>query len=177
MVRAIAICCTPSGQAPDERLWPVAPATTFVPYATAVCAIVELQSGGPRGGKRLLATCEVTRTIGARGRYEAAFTEDCFDDVTIEPFVHRPARLDHWQLLQTALAWRPAGEETLPPRPFIFQPNPVTTDAGIQVRLDTLAEPAQTCFARWLARQGHREAFATGLASEKHYLEFLHALA
>ena len=177
VARVIALCRTPAGGVPEERLWPVEPAASFVPYATAMCAIVELQSAGPNGKKRLLATCEVTRTIGARGRYEAAFTEDCFDDITIEPFVHRPARLDHWQLLQTALAWRLAGEEALPPRPFIFQPDPVKTEDGVKVRLAALAEPAQTCFARWLARHGYQEAFSSGLASEKHYLQFLHALA
>lgn len=173
----MALCRTPAGKAPDERLWPVEPAANFIPYAAALCAIVELQSGGPRGGTRLLATCEITRLPGARGRYEAAFVEDCFDDMTLEPFVHRPSRLDHWQLLQTALAWRLAGEESLPPRPFIFQPDPVRTDEGVKERLSALAEPAQTCFARWLARQGYEQAFASGLASEQHYLEFLHALA
>ncbi len=177
VARVLSICMTPGDQAPAEQLWPFEPATKFVPYATALSAVVELQSGGPRGGRRLLATCEITRMPGARGRYEAAFTEDCFNEIHIEPFVHRPARLDHWQLLQTALAWRLAGEETLPPRPFIFQPHPVKTDDGIKVRLDALAEPAQTCFSRWLARHGYQEAFSTGLASEKLYLEFLHALA
>jgi hypothetical protein len=177
VARVIAICRTPAGLVPQERLWPVEPAAGFVPYAAAMCAIVELQAAGRDGKKRLLATCEITRMPGARGRYEAEFMEDCLDDLAIAPFVHRPARLDHWQLLQTALAWRLAGEEDLPPRPFIFQPDPVKTDEGIKVCLDALAEPAQTCFCRWLARHGYQKEFSTGLASEKQYLDFLHALA
>lgn len=177
VARAVAICLTPAGQASAEQLWPIEPAGKFVPYANAICAIVELQSGGPRGGKRLLATCEITRMLGARGRYEAAFTEDCFEDVAIAPFVHRPDRLDHWRLLQTALAWRLAGEEELPPRPFIFAPDPVASAEGVEVRLADLVEPARTCFERWLARHGHAEALKCGFAGEKLYLEFLHALA
>jgi hypothetical protein len=145
VARAVAICRTPSGKVAEERLWPVEPAGSFVPYATALCAIVEIQAGGPRGKKRLLATCEITRLPGARGRYEAAFMEDCFDDITIDPFVHRPQRLDHWQLLQAALAWRLAGEEALPPRPFIFQPDPVKTEEGIKVRLAALTSRWTAC--------------------------------
>jgi hypothetical protein len=53
----------------------------------------------------------------------------------------------------------------------------VKTGQVIKVRLNALAEPAQTCFARWLARHGHQEAFSSGLAGEKLYLDFLHALA
>lgn len=177
VARAVALCLTPAGQAPAERLWPFELATKFIPFATAVCAIVELQSAGPRGGKRLLATCEIARMPGARGRYEAVFTEDCFDEVRIGAFIHRPARLEHWRLLQTACAWRLCGEEDLPARPFIFQPDPVLSPDGVKVRLDALAEPARTCFERWLARHGYRDALASGLAGEKHYLEFLHALA
>jgi hypothetical protein len=177
VARAIALCRAPAGEIPQEGLWPFAPAGSFVPYATAMCAVVELQSAGPDGKKRLLATCEITRLPGARGRYDAKFQEDCFDDLRIEPFVHRPERLDHWRLLQTALAWRLAGEEALPARPFIFQPDPVKTEQGVKVRLAALAEPAQTCFARWLARKGYEEAFSVGLADEKLYLDFLHALA
>jgi len=53
---------------------------------------------------------------GARGRYEAEFMEDCLEDLTIEPFVHRPARLDHWQLLQTALEPTARAGARQPPR-------------------------------------------------------------
>jgi hypothetical protein len=103
--------------------------------------------------------------------------DNCFEEHVVESFLHTPATLNHWQLLQTALAWRLAGQEELPPRPFIFQPDPVPGGRGIEVSLDALAEPARTCFERWLARHEHRAELSRGLAGEKLYIDFLHALA
>lgn len=177
VARLLSTYLTPEGKSAREQLWPVEPSGKFIPYATAVCVIVEMQSTQRNNERRILAQCEIRRLPGARGRYEAAFTEDCLGEHVVESFIHRPAKLNHWQLVQTALAWRLSGQEELPPRPFIFQPDPVPGERGIEVSLDALAEPARTCFERWLARRGHRDELSRGLAGEKLYIDFLHALA
>lgn len=177
VARVLSTYLTPEGQTAKEQLWPFEPSGKFIPYANAVCVIVEMQSTQRNNARRILAQCEIRRLPGARGRYEAVFTEDCFDEHVVEAFLHRPAKLNHWQLVQTALSWRLSGQEELPARPFIFQPDPVPGERGIEVSLDALAEPARTCFERWLARHGHRAELTRGLAGEKLYLDFLHDLA
>lgn len=177
VARVLSTFLTPEGKAANEQLWPFEPSGKFIPYATAVCVIVEMQSTQRSNERRILAQCEIRRLPGARGRYEAIFSEDCLAEHIVESFIHRPAKLNHWQLVQTALAWRLSGQEELPPRPFLFQPDPVAGDRGIEVSLDALAEPARTCFERWLAHRGHTAELDRGLAGEKLYVDFLHALA
>jgi hypothetical protein len=139
--------------------------------------MVTLQSPVQRNSKRVLASCDILRHKGARGRYEANFLEDCLDEHKVESFLHRPARLNPWQLLHTALAWRLTDEEMMPPRPFIFAPDAIAGPEGREICLANLSEPAKTCFERWLARKGHRKAMQRGFALEALYLDFLHDLA
>jgi hypothetical protein len=176
VARVLANYLRPAGAAPKEHVWPLAPSKNFIPYVTAISAIVEAPPSIKGQRARELATCEVTRHRGARGRYAAAFTEDCLGEHTVDSFLFRPERMKHWELLQHALAYRLSDDGSLPSRPFVFAPEGVKKDGKTFVALEHLAEPAKTCFSRWLLHQGHQPEFDSGLAAEQHYMDFLHDL-
>ena len=177
VARVLAAYLRPADAKPQECLWPVQPSKKFIPYVTAISAVIEALPSVKGQRARELATCEVRRRCGARGRYEATFTEDCLGEHTVNSFLFRPERMKHWELLQHALVHRLSDDGTLPARPFIFAPDGVKKDGKTFVALEHLAEPARTCFARWLVRHGHQAEFDSGLAGEQHYLDFLQDLA
>ncbi len=178
VARVLAVYLRPADEkVPAEQLWPFEPNKKFIPYVTAISAVIEMAASMQGQRARQIATCEVARHSGARGRYQATFTEDCLGEKYINSFVFRPLRLVHWELLQHAIAHRLSPDGTIPPRPFVFAPDSVKDGEHTCVRVADLTEPAQTCFSRWLARKGFAAELECGLAQEKHYVEFLHALS
>jgi hypothetical protein len=158
-----------------EQLLPYERGGAKAPYVRHMSAGLTWEVNLSNRSPQRVGQVDIEMKPRARGMYTARFYEDAFGDTEVS-FEHRPQQLSYWRLLASAIAWRLAGEDQLPPRPFLFIPDEVDAEGQGHIRLDDLPNQQRVFFSRWLLEQGLDESVEHGLAPTSAYNLFLSAL-
>lgn len=138
-------------------------------YATRLCAVIEHHTKDERS--QLLGHAELWQQGPARGVYTVALEEDILGKREAR-FEYGAKRLDALDLVMRGLCWALFQQDTPGPRPQLILPTCIRVADEDRFDVASLAEPARSGFARYLAATRPTVA-PTEWASAKDYVQFL----
>lgn len=176
VARALALGLREDEDCLNEEVPPVIRERKRFAFAGEVCATIEHLPLATTE-RRTLGTAEIKQAGRVRGKYIARFSEHTMPEHVTQPFEYCPDVFQPAELLLRSSLIRLSGEQTMPPRPALCVPTPISFNNEAYVPIHRLVEPARTGFVSWLLRQNqqpieHAQA-PQGIASTQLYIKFL----